>query len=153
MYTESNEMKHKSSADNEQLLKQACIYLESSFNDLSELGYKCESIEMMFLHVEIQKKIALAQDDNHAKKRLLLETLDMARSAVKNVTLVAAEITDLSPREEVGNMFLPIQHDVISAGLHCIKVMYEIVKLALEEKKIKRLEEESKKAIVRVGAE
>ena len=74
----------------------------------------------------------------------------MARLAVTNITHVAAEITDLSPREEVGNMFLPIQNDVITAGLHCIGVMHEIIELALAENKIKRLKEEGKTVIVRV---
>ena len=68
LYTESKEMKYKSASDKEQLLHRACTYLEESFKELSDLGYKSESIEMMFVQVEIQKKIAHDRDDEQAKE-------------------------------------------------------------------------------------
>lgn len=150
LYTESKEKRYKTLSDKTEFLQNACYYLEEGFKQLSELGYKRESIEMMFLQVEIRKKLALSQQNEQVKKRMLLETVKMAHSAVENVTIVAAEITDLSKRDEVGNIFLPIQHDIITARVHCIDVMYEITKVALEEKKMKRLKEEGKEYIVRL---
>lgn len=151
-YTESKEeVRHRTQETKTQLLETAQGYLTESFDLLSRLGYKVESIGIGCVLIELRTKLASLQDTREKKKSYLVETFKMALKAVQDLSAHLNDVTMMSPAQEAGNIFLPMQRVLMNARKHCADVMYEITCVASEEKKERRLKEECKLAIERVS--
>ncbi|XP_066929818.1 cilia- and flagella-associated protein 46-like [Clytia hemisphaerica] len=151
VYTESTEKRYRD--DDKQriaLLKEACKRLDESLEILIAVEYKKDTVEVLLLKVKIQRELALLNDDLEAKKMSLVETLTMANTCEQSATSMAADMSALSSKEEMRDIFLPIQHDVIMARKLCVAVLYDILLIATEEKKKLRLIEEAKAPMERI---
>jgi hypothetical protein len=151
IYTESTERRYGTDESRMQLLTSACGYLEESFQILFRLGYERDSIDVMFRQIDIKRQIALLQGEIESKKASLVHAFNMAESCAQSVSRLAREITTLLSSDEVGDIFLPIQHAVVKARRVCIDILCEIISIAVDEKKRKRLLEESKAPVERVS--
>lgn len=151
IYVESMERQYRKDENRMKILTAACGYLEESFQILSRLGYQKDSIDIMFLYIDIKRQMALLQDDIESKKALLVHAFKMAESCAQTVSRMTTEITTLSSSNEMENIFLPIQYELVKARKVCVNILCEIISIGADEKKRKRLLEESKAPVERVS--
>ena len=151
IYTECAERQYPNDGNRMKLMTAACGCLEESFQILSGLGYEKDSIEIILLHIDIKRQMALLQDDIESKKALLVHAFKMAESCAQTVSRVTKEITTSSSSDEMENIFLPIQYEVVKTRKVCVDILCEIISVGADEKKRKRLLKESKPPVERVS--
>lgn len=137
-------------SSDEGLLENAIQHVTESYKELKELGYVFESMTLIekCIHMHLQ---FLSDKEGDERKKLLVQTYDIGKVALSEVTCLMTEIMSISTSEVVGDVNLPIMQLLHDLQNTVMVVMQGIISVAMKEKKERAAREESKKLINRVS--